>query len=316
MGGLNFKKKGVESQGSDISQISQEQTEVLYLLTEEYLTPRQISIRRKTSVAAVYKTMTKLRNKGLLKGGLNRGLKKKQSTNTIQPPATTKKFRHFIRLHGQEWNVKILYKSERYDILREKSNRFIIDDNTVRLYKNSMEIYSAETLMFEAEDEQRATSLSFQYWNKIFKRLEHDLGIILIKNRCHNFKIVNSHYAEIDNELAKEYNKRKVILNIYGTDDGKLWFKIDNSWQLHEAETLHPERSKKDMTRVKALFNDIRDNDHIPISRISQYLADSSQQINELSHYAKILSSFLVNQGGLKKPQNGIDRSKRPDYVL
>lgn len=81
----NFKPLGVESQGGEVD-ISPSQKEVLILLTKEFLTIKQIALRRKTSIQAIYKIIGKLKQKGILGLG-NRGLKgveKKQST--FQPP--------------------------------------------------------------------------------------------------------------------------------------------------------------------------------------------------------------------------------------
>ena len=43
-------------------------------------------------------------------------------------------------------------------------------------------------------------------------------------DRKQNIRMVNSHYAEINNELSKECEKKGYKIRIHGTDDGKLWF--------------------------------------------------------------------------------------------
>lgn len=238
---------------------------------------------------------------------MKRGLKKSNPLPQIQPPRSLKKFKRYIRLHAQEWNIKLLWKSDHYDQLRIQGNLIDLDNNRIRLHNESLEIYSGKD--FSAEDELRATALSFQYWNKFFVRLENHLKILIIKNRVHNISLVNSHYAEVDNELAREYEKKKIQLNIYAVEDGKLWFKIDNSFDLHEAETLHPGTAKDDMTKVRAHFNDIRSNEHIPLSRLSHYVADTQRQINEISHGLKIIVDIL-------KPKEDPTQEKlKPDYM-
>ena len=47
--------------------LSKEQKEIIRLLTKEFLTVRQISIRRQTTIQAVYKTIKKLTAIGILK---------------------------------------------------------------------------------------------------------------------------------------------------------------------------------------------------------------------------------------------------------
>lgn len=231
--------------------LSAEQQEILDMLTCDYETPRNIAVRRKTSLTAVYKTIAKLKEKGYLTRGFNRGLKNIQST---QP----KHLKQFIRLHGQEWNIQIIAKSDFYRKL-EKNTVIFVDSNTVRLYEDSIEVYANEHLKFEAEDEQRATALSFNYWTRLFTKLENRLKVIIVKQYNQNIRLVNCHYAEVNNELAKECNEKKVKLRVFTTDEGKLWFTIDHSWNFNEAETVHPETSKPDMAKVKAHFNDLRD---------------------------------------------------------
>ncbi len=262
----------------DYSKLSDTQREVLDMLTKDYEIPKRIALRRKTSIRAVYKTIKILQKKGVLTRGFTR-FTKNQSTQTFKPP---KSLKTYIRLHGQEWNIKILYKSRFYEKIT-KNKIFFIDGNTVRLYKDSLEVYSNELLKFEAEDEWRATALSFNYWNKMFTRLENKFKIIIIKEGYSNISQVKHEYAEVGNELAKEYNEKKLKLNIYTTDDGKLWFKIDHSWNFDEAETSHTITAKPDMTKVKAYFNDIRDNPEIPIpSKSFELSSNNTTNISQL----------------------------------
>lgn len=269
------------------SDLSKEQQEVYDMLTNDYETPKNIAIRRKTSVTAVYKTINKLKKKGYLTQGFTRGLKRVESTK-LQPSKLLKKY---IRLHGMEFNIKIINKSDNYSKL-EKNEIIFIDGNTIRLYENSIELYSNEHLDFKGEDEWRATALAMHYWQKIFTQIENRLKIIIVKEGYQNIRLVNSHYAEVNNEIAEECNKDKVKLNVYTTNEGKLWFKIDFSWNENEAETVHPDTSKPDMGRVKAVFNDIRDND-------SYLPSKTKQNIDTTAHLLKSTTDNLMTVGHL-----------------
>ena len=281
-------KGGVENSSTKPHKLSSEQATILRMLTEEFETPKTISYRRKTTVQAVYKTITKLRKKGYLSKGFNRGLKKSQPTKSIQPPTT--KLQNGIRLHGQEFNCKIIYKSISYDKIMQKKHLIYLDDNTVRLYRNSIEVYSSPQRSFFAEDEQRTYALSIQYWNKIFNQLENKLNIILIKDINTNIRQVNAHYALIQNGLAKEYNKNKVRLRIFARDDGKLWFQIDNSYNLHEAEFLHSGTAKQDTTNVKRFFSDIRDNSPPTMTQLTGTL---NTLVHAQAYYAEHIKSHV-----------------------
>ncbi len=230
--------------------LSKEQEEVLYLLTKEFLTTKQVALRRKTTLQATYKTINKIKQKGYLKS-IPKGVENYQPT--FKPPTNQ------IRLHGQELNIKLLFKDEKYKLLLNKTNLLYIDGNPIRLYTNSIEVYITKS--FYADNANKATSKSMQYITRLLNKVENDLKVIIVKPRHQNIKLVNQHYAEINNELAEEMEKKGQKIRVYTNDDGKLWFTIDNSFNFHEAETQHPKTAKQDMQdTVQPFFNDLRDN--------------------------------------------------------
>jgi DNA-binding CsgD family transcriptional regulator len=240
--------------GSAFSQQSQprltsKQSEVLYLLTKEFLTPKQISIRRKTKIRTVQAIIKKLKDLGVINNAF-------KEVRFIEPTDALSKKNNLIRLHGEEWNIIILYKDERYKQLLEKSNFLDVDGNTIRLSRDSVEVYSGKS--FYADEVSKVTFKAFDYWTNFFVKLGNQLNIILLKSKVQNIKRVNAHYSEVGNELSKEANDKGEKIRIYTRDDGKLWFTIDNSFNLHEAECLHPKTSKDDMELVHGAFNDIR----------------------------------------------------------
>jgi len=279
--------------------LTKTETEILHLLLNEYLSPKKIAIRRGVSQQAVSKVIVKLKEKGALKQSFQRVV-------DFQPTLTTKN--NQIRLHGQEFNIKIIYKDQRYKNILNKCNLINVDGNQIKLYNDSVELYSGKS--FFADDVQKATSKSFNYWNSLFIKLENRLKVVLIKPFKQNIRLVNAHYSEINNELSKDCNIKSEKIRCYTKEDGKLWFLIDNSFNLHEAECIHPRESKQDMEKVKAHFEDIREKDHIPLSRISEYMADTTKQINEISHGLNSIVDFLK----LSIP-NGKKDMEKPEYI-
>lgn len=286
--------------------LSNTEAEVLYLLTKEFLTPRQITIRRKTSRIATYKIIQKLKKKGILNPNLKE-VNKFQSTCKPQP-------KNMIRLHGEEFNIKLLFKDNRYKEQLSKFNTLNIDGNTIRLYNDSLEIYSGQ--MFFGETAQKATARSIEYWNKFFIRLENDLNIILVKPRYQNIRRVNAHYGETSNELAKDTEERGEKIKIYTTDEGKLWFLIDNSFNLHEAETVHPKTSYGDMQdKIQPFFNDIRDNPPATISDILKLMKVHQLQDNEIAAGLNAITMLFKNQYPQQKKEPEEEFKGKPDYV-
>src|SRR3990167_10179093 len=172
----------VESRGliyhKGIDKLTIAQNEVLRLITDEFLTIKQIAQRRHCSIQAIYKIIAKIKKKGYLGIGLNKVEKVEPTYNQSD-----------LRLHAQELNIKILWQDSNYQKQLEKSNVLFLDSNTIRLYKNSIEIYSGQSFLGKEVNE--AENKSLTYWQHFLTRLEHDLKISLLKNRARNIKIVN-----------------------------------------------------------------------------------------------------------------------------
>lgn len=275
--------------------LSRSEQEVLYLLNKEFLTIKKVAIRRGTSVQAVYRTIRNLNKKGLF-SSLKQGVEKSQCyfkpfkkvSIKIKPSFP---MQHQIRLHSQEFNIRILFKDQKYKDQLKKANTIYIDGNTIRLYRNTIEVYSGHS--FYADDVQKATSDSFNYWNRLFAILENDLKVILIKSRSQNIKLVKQHYAEINNELAKECNIKADKIKVFTTDDSKLWFLIDNSFNLHEAETIHPKTARQDMDIVKPFFNDLRNNQPAVPSEMQKMIFGNAKSIQILANQPNVYTESI-----------------------
>ena len=263
--------------GSTFADLTKVEQEVLDLIFKENLTPKQISIRRQTSIRFTQKIMKRLREKGAITNAL-------QMVRNFTP--THEPFSNLIRLHGEEWHISIIYKDSNYKAMLEKSNFFDFDGNTIRLSRDSVEVYVGKSFFADSVD--KATIKSVEYFDSLIVKLEHQLRLILKKPRVQNIKRVNAHYSEINNQLAKDYEVKGDRIKIYSREDGKLWFLIDNSFNLHEAETVHPERSKEDMGEtIVPYFNDLRDKKHdLP--------SETKEQIGQLASLMTTLTEVNI----------------------
>lgn len=275
------------------SELSPQQKEILYYLTKEFLTVKKIALLRKTTTRAVYKTIDKLKKKGFISGTQLRGFTILTPTPKLTPPPKSK--RHLIRLHGVSFRIKILESSDFYKRSLNQKNIYTIQENTIRAFKDSLILHINKD--FTYSDEIKATAECFNYLNRFLIKLENELGVILIRSRYTEIKLLSNHYAEIDNELAEEHNKKKIGLDVYALEDGKLWFHIDNSFNLNEAETLHTKTAEEDMTKVKTFFNDVRSNKWEDIKEIAVANVKSIQQTNSnmefLVHSVKELTKII-----------------------
>ncbi len=294
--------------------LSATQRDVYDMLTQEFLTPAKAAIRRQCSSQAIYKVIKQLRRKGLI---TNANIEVAKSHGTLQP---TTKLKHGIRLHGQEFNIKIIHKTAAYKDILSRCNKLDVDGNTIRLYRDSVEVYSGHS--FDGDTAQVATSRSFVYWNRFMPRLESELKLVLVRPRTQNVTLVYQEYAEINNELATKCNADKDKIRAYTTDEGKLWFLIDNSFNLNEAETVGG-TAKQDMEdTVQPFFNDLRDHPLPLPSDLVRMVAATQKQlqhsIKELAASTVATNKQLSSVLDLIKPienDEGVSDVKRPHYI-
>ena len=239
------------------------ESEVLTLLTDEFLTPNQIKIRRNCSKQAVYKIIKSLKEKG----AINSGLQRVDSIGGSSQPTHQ-------RLHAQQFRIRIINKTQKYLDCLKRCNTFNLDSNSIRLYPDIVEIYSGNS--FFGIDEQEATSKSMDYWKRFIVRLENELGAILMKDRVKNINIVKQHFAETNSQLAKESQKSGQIVKVE-YHDGKLSVVMDNSFNLNERECIHPKLSKQHSEAISKQVKDFIEHNPPTNSEITINLNKASQ---------------------------------------
>jgi len=263
----------VEKKGLKLPKLNQElttaQKEILHLITDEFLTIKQIAQRRDCTIQAIYKITAQIKKKGFLGDGLNKVEKVESTFNQSD-----------VRLHGQEFNIRILWQDNKYQKLLEKSNVMYLDSNTIRLYKNSIEIYSGQS--FYGSTANLSENKSLSYWQSFLARLEHELNISLLKVRARNIKIVNQHYARGNSEIAEDSIKNKERVWVYAEEDGKLAFITDDSFGFQEDETVHPITAKSDRKAVDKQVNDWRLNNPPTNSELKEALIIQTDNVNKL----------------------------------
>ncbi len=282
--------------GSDLTTAERE---VLDLITKEFLTLEQIKIRRHCSKQAVYKIIKKLKKKG----ALNKGLQQVDYFQSTSQPN---------RLHSQELNIKILYKNQKYINTLKKSNLIYKNGHTIRLYKDSIEIYAGEGISFFGEDESRATMKSLVYWKKFITGLENELGLILLKNRVQNIRLVNHHYATIDSKVTEDSTGRRRVYKVYSDIDGKLIFLTDDSFNLKEHETVHPVDSKIHSENVNKQVNDWCNNNPPTNSELLKLGIQQQGVVTELlevqKDFKENLKLHMQVLRDMSKTMKGIDK--------
>lgn len=258
--------------------------EVLRLIREEFLTPKQIQIRRQCTKQAYYKIFTSLKRKGALNPGLPLVDQTEAPVNQVN--------QRLVRLHGQEFHLDILFQDHRYQQHLVRSNIFFLKGHTIKLYRNGIEIYAGKGISFYGDDADQAFSKSLEYWKQFFVTLENELSVTLVKPRARNIRIVNQHFARGDSEVAYNAINNKGKIKVFAQEDGKLAFITDDSFGFKEDETVHPQTGKSDRIEIDKQINDWRLNRPPTNSQLAGHILGVSQN---LEHYAVHLKSHVAS---------------------
>jgi hypothetical protein len=125
-------------------------------------------------------------------------------------------------------------------------------ENKVWISKKSIIIYDIKSYFgFNAIDSKK---FAFDSLKSFLNELQAKLGINLQYNGNYIVKTSRQHYALVKNSLAIQCRKDGTKINVY--NERGLWFTIDNSFNLEEAETLHPETALVDSLGVQRYFNE------------------------------------------------------------
>lgn len=293
-----------------VRHLSKNQREILELLTEHYLTVKQIASRRGKSVQSIYKTMSKLREKGFLKGNLSRGLNNPGVPLGGGGFNMENKYLKEIRLHAEHFLVSFLRLPKN---LRESfpiGSRFVLDENTVFVWRDKVEVYSNKS--FFGVDVDAADKESLIYWSGFFGRLEDRLGVLLLQPREANVVRVRAEFAEVGNELAAVSRRDREKIRVVGKD-GKCWLVADFSNKVDELETVDRDNAKADMGEVvQPFFNDLRKNP-VLLSQIVRQNEITAGQLSDVATGLKVVVDLL-------QPKKVDDVSEvvvvsRPSYV-
>lgn len=132
--------------------------------------------------------------------------------------------------------------------------RIIFRNRKVWLLNKSIVIYNTGSYFAEHAIEAKSTAI-YKFFS-VVKGIERLLHVEFAHDNNYKFKVSRQHYALLQNALAKQYTEEGKKLEVR-TDKG-LWFIIDNSFNLNEAETVHPETAMTDNVKMQNLFNSVK----------------------------------------------------------
>lgn len=134
--------------------------------------------------------------------------------------------------------------------------RLIINGRKTHLTDKSIVIYDRSS--YFAEKAIEAKSNAVHSFISIIKKLERILHVELTSGSDYKFRVSRQHYALVKNALAQQCNAEGLKLEVRSEADNSLWFLIDNSFNLDEAEAVHPQTGTTDIKRVQDFFNGVK----------------------------------------------------------
>jgi len=235
-----------------------------------------------------------------------KGLIKKVSYGTWETTKNLSAVTNEIRGHAFQWVIKL---EKRFDwskllidkniqfrlIPSNKAYRIILNDKKIWLNKKSIVIYDKESYFSTTALESRKIAVysMIETLNILKNKLNIEFDIT-------DFKVSRHHYSLIKNNLAIQCDKEGKRINIFNKNG--LWFTIDNSYNLHEAETLHPETALIDSIGLQNYLNSHKDTNW---KVTPQFLLESINQVtNNQLMFAKNLESHV-------KAMNDISESNK-----
>lgn len=286
--------------------LTKHQKQILKEYFEYNWTIKKIAYSRKISVQAVYKTISQIKKKGMW----NKVFLRFKNDETYTQPSTKQ-----IRLHGQHFIISILSSElKNYRSRFSSGDSLILDGNTIEFNFTNIEVYSNTD--FYGKDVDECQYISQEYWLRFFYRLESRIKVFFLKDGFKNIRLVNRHYSDIDNELAKDRNKYREKIKI-PAKDGKIWSLIDKSMNFNEFETVHPITSKTDMKDVIIpFFNGLKDHYDqtgetitlnqllLSISGLSGLITKQSELMTKLLQIITTLTTMNNNNPCTEDPDN------------
>ena len=166
------------------------------------------------------------------------------------------------------------------------------------LTNKSLIIYDKDSYIKNCSKESKNLAISNMLI--LVKGLEKVFKISFKVNGDYRFKVSRQHYSKMKDELAKQYDKKGNKLRIY--NDKGLWFLIDNSYNLHESETVHPRTSDEDMdSSIVPFFNSLKETKGFTTSFVLEALEKQTKLSKNIQQNQLIFAENMKSHIGAIK---------------
>jgi len=227
----------------------------------------------------------------------------------------------FVRGHAFQFKLKIPKLrnwNKRQEIMQKKNINFkelnhlfgnaqeiVIKGRKIWLTDKSIIIFEKSNYITKTAKDARKYAIYDLF--ELVRSLESVLGANFKINKQYKFKVSRQHYSLVKNALAEQYQRDGKKLQIY-SEDG-LWFVIDNSYNLHEAETVHPETAVDDNTKVQNFFNGLKATENYTPQIMMKAVTLNAENLNNYSVHLKSHVKSIKQLGkGVKRLTKSIKK--------
>ena len=298
-----YKKYYKQVVSTDSIELTEEQKEVLYYLTQEFLTPSQIAKIRNTSPQATSKLIRKLKQKGIISEVVTNNIRQGVASPTL--PSSDKVYRY----HKIGLRIRILHQTEHFIKLKKnKENRKpIIDTNSIEIIDDLLICYF--NVDFWGVDTSECIFNYISYLNRFIYKLEQEFKVILIKKNIINYEQFSGEIAKVNDPIARRLHLNKQSLKIKHNVDGKPRLITDRSFKWNELEAVHSVTHREDMHRIEQFQKDlIEAKEFIGITDLKNIIEEQNKTIQNLIESQKnshqITEHLLIAVSTLIKNQN------------
>jgi len=172
-----------------------------------------------------------------------------------------------------------------------KGERILIDNFKIWLTPISIVVYFPSFKSFMGETAKDTRNYAIYEFKRVISKVETLLGVSFRINNNYKFKVSRNHYSLIKNALSRQYDKEGKKLYCY-TEEG-LWFIIDNSYNLNEAETVHSKTGLSDNEKVQNWFNGLKESPITP-QQILQMQYNQTKYQDLYAEHNKTHTSALI----------------------
>ncbi len=308
IGGKMTKKRGLTKR------VEYARYEVLKLI-QQGLSITEIAKYRHVSRQSVYKVLSTLNKKGLIRHP-KRSIYE-LTTKGIEGLHSLVGLRYKLRQHNLHFKIKVLESPRNWDLKRNELRSMPYFNKTIKLKNNEQDLFNYGKLKIKttsksiiikiptlyATDWEHATIQAIGILEDNIFKIEKLLKIILVKDYKANITIISQEYARIQDALAKLYRKEKNRLYLTG-EDGKIWLITDFSFSTDETEFIHTDKATDDLDAIEPFFNDLRKNP-ITLTEVREDLGRvqtvlHSDMANRIKHQ-KVLDEILLTFNKINK---------------